>query len=100
MSRAVSLAVEKRDRCHEPIHLIGFRKNRHTGSLSIYCGAMSAIGQSGHPWLHCTCLLSGVKRTWVGELCMSAYGPMRTFISRRYCVSQCQIFATTLTLSA
>jgi hypothetical protein len=44
MSRAVSLAVEKRDRCHEPIHLIGFRKNRHTGSLSIYCGAMSAIG--------------------------------------------------------
>jgi len=44
MSRAVSLAVEKRDRYHEQIHLIGFRKNRHTGSLSIYCGAMSAFG--------------------------------------------------------
>jgi len=44
MTRAVSIAMEKRDRCHEPIQLIGFRKNRHTGSLSIYFGAMSAIG--------------------------------------------------------
>jgi len=23
------------------------------------------LAQSGHPWLHRTCPLSGVKRTWV-----------------------------------
>src|SRR5262249_43794112 len=54
---AVSLAVEKRDRCHEPIHLIGFRKNRHTGSLSISCGAMSAIGPKRTCACHCKCRL-------------------------------------------
>jgi hypothetical protein len=46
MSRAVSLAVEKRDCYHEPIHLLGFRKDRRTGGLSIYCGVMSASGPS------------------------------------------------------
>ena len=75
MSRAVSLAVEKRDRCHEPIHLIGFRKNRHTGSLSIYCGAMSAIGpkRASLAAPHMSAL--GVKRTLTNRfLLISIYG--------------------------
>ena len=36
------------------------------------------MAQSGHPELHCTCLLLGVKRTWAGALQMSAYDPKLT----------------------
>ena len=37
------------------------------------------MAQSGHAELHCTCPLSGVKRTWRFALQMSAFDPKRTF---------------------
>src|SRR5215831_6404773 len=36
------------------------------------------LAHSRHGLLHCTCPLSGVKRTWVGALHVSAYDPKRT----------------------
>src|SRR5262249_42866033 len=42
--------------------------------------AMSAFGESGHPPLHCTCPLSGVKRTSSLAPHMSAFDPKRTSI--------------------
>src|SRR5262245_25654163 len=36
------------------------------------------LAQSGHSLVHCTCPLSGVKRTWVSAVHMSAFDPKRT----------------------
>ena len=36
------------------------------------------LAQSGHTELHCTCPLSGVKRTWLFAAQMSAFDPNRT----------------------
>ena len=36
------------------------------------------LAQSGHPLLHCSCPLLGVKRTYACALQMSAYDPKRT----------------------
>jgi hypothetical protein len=44
------------------------------------------LAQSGHALMHCTCLLSGVKRTCPFALHMSAFDPKRTsalFLSKR-----------------
>ena len=41
------------------------------------------MAQSGHTALHCTCPLSGVKRTSPSALHMSAFDPKRTSRSRR-----------------
>jgi hypothetical protein len=38
------------------------------------------MAHSGHPWLHRTCPLSGVKRTWPIAVHMSAYDPKRTSV--------------------
>src|SRR5262249_20364118 len=40
------------------------------------------LAQSGHPLLHRTCLLSGVKRTWTSAVHMSAFDPKRTLRRR------------------
>ncbi len=42
-------------------------------------------GKSGHRLVRCTCLLSGVKRTCLFALHMSAFGPKRT-LERIYLV--------------
>ncbi len=39
---------------------------------------MSAFGPKRHEPLHCTRPLSGVKRTWLGRIAISAFDPMRT----------------------
>ena len=39
------------------------------------------LALSGHSSLHRTCPLSGVKRTWLFALHMSAYDPKRTSVN-------------------
>src|SRR5262245_48159989 len=46
------------------------------------------LAQSGHPWLHRTCPLSGVKQTCCFAVHMSAFDPKRTSVlgpTRRFC---------------
>jgi hypothetical protein len=42
-------------------------------------GGCPLLALSGHAELHCTCPLSGVKRTFLFALQMSAFDPKRTF---------------------
>src|SRR5262249_34307250 len=48
-------------------------------SMSVAC---PFLAQSGHPLVHCTCLLSGVKRTCRFAVQMSAFDPKRTWVAR------------------
>jgi len=43
------------------------------------------LAQSGHSLVHCTCPLSGVKRTWASALHMSAFDSKRTALVVYYC---------------
>src|SRR5262245_45514980 len=63
--------------------LCGARRCRHSRKVQ-----SPLLALSGHGLLHCTCLLSGVKRTWLFARHMSAFDPKRTFALRdRDCVS-------------
>src|SRR5262249_4149056 len=44
---------------------------------------LPGLAQSGHSCLHCTCPLSGVKRTCRFALHMSAFDPKRTLVGLR-----------------
>ena len=57
--------------------MIEFRRDRRK-AVFLFVGILSRcplLALSGHELVRCTCLLSGVKRTWLFATQMSAYDP-------------------------
>ena len=62
-------------------------KGEKPGDLSVQQSVKTELlAQSGHPYLHRTCPLSGVKRTWRLQCERPANDPSRTSASSVYCL--------------
>ena len=70
--------------CARPTHQRPRPDFARTAALAVFLFTVvrcPLLAQSGHAELHCTCPLSGAKRTWLLAVRMSAFDPKRTLSS-------------------
>ena len=61
--------------------------NLRLSGTSLLC---PLLAQSRHTYLHCTCLLSGVKRTWLPHRKMSAKLPISALMPALFSLAGCR----------